>query len=83
MASNSFRGSKRGRNAEANHEPEFSCSVQELCLLMELRGADAITRIQDCYGDVNGLCNRLRTSPVEGTYMLLPLFSSPLHFFFI
>ncbi|XP_007568579.1 plasma membrane calcium-transporting ATPase 1-like [Poecilia formosa] len=66
MASNSFRGSKRGRYAEANHEPEFSCSLQELQSLMELRGADAITRIQNCYGDVNGLCTRLRTSPVEG-----------------
>ncbi|KAM4554349.1 plasma membrane calcium-transporting ATPase 1-like [Fundulus diaphanus] len=66
MARNSFRGSKRGRNAETNHEPEFSCTLQDLRLLMELRGADAITRIQDCYGDVNGLCTRLRTSPVEG-----------------
>ncbi|XP_008276216.1 plasma membrane calcium-transporting ATPase 1-like isoform X1 [Stegastes partitus] len=66
MANNSFRGSKHGRRYEANHETEFSCSLQELRSLMELRGAEAITRIQECYGDINGLCARLRTSPVEG-----------------
>ncbi|XP_076589580.1 plasma membrane calcium-transporting ATPase 1-like isoform X2 [Chaetodon auriga] len=66
MANNSFRGSKHGRRGEANHEAEFSCSVQELRSLMELRGAESLTRIQECYGDVNGLCARLRTSPIEG-----------------
>uniref|UniRef100_A0A8C4I8H6 Calcium-transporting ATPase n=1 Tax=Dicentrarchus labrax TaxID=13489 RepID=A0A8C4I8H6_DICLA len=66
MANNSFRGSKHGRHGEANHEGEFSCSLQELRSLMELRGAESLTKIQECYGDVNGLCARLRTSPVEG-----------------
>ncbi|XP_013876791.1 plasma membrane calcium-transporting ATPase 1 isoform X1 [Austrofundulus limnaeus] len=66
MAKNSFRGSKFGRRGEANHEAEFSCSLQDLCSLMELRGEEAITRIQESYGGVNGLCTRLRTSPVEG-----------------
>ncbi|KAM3610105.1 uncharacterized protein V6R79_025435 [Siganus canaliculatus] len=66
MANNSFRGSKHGRRGEANHEAEFSCSVNELRSLMELRGAEALTRIQECYGDVNGLCARLRTSHVDG-----------------
>ncbi|XP_041794062.1 plasma membrane calcium-transporting ATPase 1-like [Chelmon rostratus] len=66
MANNAFRGSKHGRRGEANHEAEFSCSLQELRSLMELRGAESLTRIQECYGDVNGLCTRLRTSPVEG-----------------
>lgn len=69
MANNSFRGSKHGQHDEANHEAEFSCSLQELRSLMELRGADALTRIQQCYGDINGLCARLRTSPVEGRYL--------------
>lgn len=41
---------------------------------MELRGPDAVTRIQDCYGGVNGLCTRLRSSPVEGNYVFLSLF---------
>ncbi|XP_040894576.1 plasma membrane calcium-transporting ATPase 1-like isoform X5 [Toxotes jaculatrix] len=66
MANNSFRGSKHGRCNEANHNAEFSCSLQELRSLMELRGPEALTKIQKCYGDVNGLCARLRTSPVEG-----------------
>uniref|UniRef100_UPI0037E85421 plasma membrane calcium-transporting ATPase 1-like isoform X1 n=1 Tax=Semicossyphus pulcher TaxID=241346 RepID=UPI0037E85421 len=66
MASNSFRGAKHGRRGEANHEAEFSCSLQELRSLMELRGPESVTRIQECYGDVNGLCARLRTSPVDG-----------------
>nr|XP_019934237.1 PREDICTED: plasma membrane calcium-transporting ATPase 1-like isoform X4 [Paralichthys olivaceus] len=66
MANNSFRGSKHGRRDDVNHEAEFSCSLQELRSLMELRGPEALTRIQKGYGDVNGLCSRLRTSPVEG-----------------
>ncbi|KAM9855087.1 plasma membrane calcium-transporting ATPase 1-like isoform 2-T2 [Aulostomus maculatus] len=65
MANSSFRGSKHGR-AEAYHEAEFSCSVMELRSLMELRGAEALGRIQESYGDVHGLCTRLRTSTVEG-----------------
>ncbi|CAG5958630.1 unnamed protein product [Menidia menidia] len=70
MANNSFRGSKHGRHGDANHDPEFSCSLQELRSLMELRGTEAIARIQESYGDVNGLCVRLRTSPAQGD--LLP-----------
>ncbi|XP_056138692.1 plasma membrane calcium-transporting ATPase 1b isoform X11 [Lampris incognitus] len=66
MANNSFRGSKHGRRAEANHDAAFSCTLKELRSLMELRGLEGLTRIQECYGDVNGLCARLRTSPVEG-----------------
>lgn len=66
MANNSLRASKHGRHGEANHEADFSCSLQELRSLMELRGAESVTRIQERYGDVGGLCARLRTSPVEG-----------------
>ncbi|KAM3833828.1 plasma membrane calcium-transporting ATPase 1-like isoform 2-T2 [Diretmus argenteus] len=66
MASNSFRGSKHGHRDEANHDADVSCSLKELRSLMELRGAEGVTRIQECYGDVHGLCARLRTSPVEG-----------------
>ena len=67
MANKSFPGSKHGR-AEAN-QTESSCSLQELRSLMELRGAEALTRIQESYGDVNGLCARLKTSPVAGKYV--------------
>uniref|UniRef100_A0A8C7TVC7 Calcium-transporting ATPase n=1 Tax=Oncorhynchus mykiss TaxID=8022 RepID=A0A8C7TVC7_ONCMY len=67
MASNSFRGSKRGRHAQANHDVgDFNCSLKELRSLMELRGPEGIARIQECYGDVEGLCTRLRTSPIHG-----------------
>uniref|UniRef100_A0A8C7MVH2 Calcium-transporting ATPase n=1 Tax=Oncorhynchus kisutch TaxID=8019 RepID=A0A8C7MVH2_ONCKI len=64
---NSFRGSKRGRHAQANHDVgDFNCSLKELRSLMELRGPEGIARIQECYGDVEGLCTRLRTSPIHG-----------------
>uniref|UniRef100_A0A673Y8W0 Calcium-transporting ATPase n=1 Tax=Salmo trutta TaxID=8032 RepID=A0A673Y8W0_SALTR len=67
MASNSIRGSKRGRHAQANHDVgDFNCSLKELRSLMELRGPEGIARIQECYGDVEGLCTRLRTSPING-----------------
>uniref|UniRef100_A0A8C7YSK3 P-type Ca(2+) transporter n=1 Tax=Oryzias sinensis TaxID=183150 RepID=A0A8C7YSK3_9TELE len=66
MANNSFRGSKYVQRGEASREAEFSCSLVELRSLMELRGVEAITRIQESYGDVNGLCLKLRTSSVEG-----------------
>ncbi|XP_039617730.1 plasma membrane calcium-transporting ATPase 1a isoform X3 [Polypterus senegalus] len=67
MANNSvsYTGVKNSV-AETNHEGDFGCSVKELRSLMELRGAEGLHKIQDCYGDVQGLCTRLKTSPVEG-----------------
>uniref|UniRef100_A0A673JFZ9 Calcium-transporting ATPase n=1 Tax=Sinocyclocheilus rhinocerous TaxID=307959 RepID=A0A673JFZ9_9TELE len=53
--------------AEPNHDGEFGCSLKELRSLMELRGAEGLHKIQETYGDVNGLCNRLKTSPVDGS----------------
>ncbi|XP_051975929.1 plasma membrane calcium-transporting ATPase 1b isoform X2 [Xyrauchen texanus] len=64
MARNSFHGSKY--KPEANHDVDFGCTIKELRSLMELRGADGLQRIQECYGDVQGLCSRLKSSPVEG-----------------
>ncbi|KAK7893126.1 hypothetical protein WMY93_022278 [Mugilogobius chulae] len=70
--SNSLRGSLRGGRAKAYHEPNQhtaepgSCSQKELSSLMELRGVEGKEKIQQLYGDVNGLCSRLRTSPTEG-----------------
>ncbi|XP_051916328.1 plasma membrane calcium-transporting ATPase 1-like isoform X1 [Hippocampus zosterae] len=66
MANSSFRGGKRGRRGSAYLETEFSCSLRELRSLMELRGDDARERIRHSYGDVDGLCARLRTSALEG-----------------
>jgi len=45
---------------------EFGCTVKELRELMEQRGLDACTRIQQQYGGVLDLCRRLYTSPTEG-----------------
>lgn len=68
MANNSFRGSKHGRRADTYHTAEFGCTVMDLRSLMELRGPEAKAKLEKSYGDVNGLCDRLRTSPVEGKY---------------
>uniref|UniRef100_A0A8B9HLS8 Calcium-transporting ATPase n=1 Tax=Astyanax mexicanus TaxID=7994 RepID=A0A8B9HLS8_ASTMX len=64
MARNSFRGSKY--KADANHDAEFGCTLKELRSLMELRGPEGLQRIQECYGDVQGLCSRLKSSCTEG-----------------
>ncbi|XP_029456628.1 plasma membrane calcium-transporting ATPase 2 [Rhinatrema bivittatum] len=57
--------SKNQRN-EANHAGEFGCTLEELRSLMELRGAEAVGKIKDFYGDTDGMCRRLKTSPTEG-----------------
>ncbi|XP_074057406.1 plasma membrane calcium-transporting ATPase 3 isoform X1 [Macrotis lagotis] len=50
----------------ANRAGGFGCTLPELRSLMELRGAEALQKIQETYGDVSGLCKRLKTSPTEG-----------------
>ncbi|XP_071669135.1 plasma membrane calcium-transporting ATPase 2 isoform X3 [Patagioenas fasciata] len=57
--------SKNQRN-EANHAGEFGCTLQELRSLMELRGTEAVVKIKETYGETEGLCRRLKTSPTEG-----------------
>ncbi|XP_075691472.1 plasma membrane calcium-transporting ATPase 3 isoform X4 [Rhinoderma darwinii] len=56
----------KNQRREQNHAGGFGCTLQELRSLMELRGAEAIQKIQDSYSDVHGLCRRLKTSPIEG-----------------
>ncbi|XP_043374629.1 plasma membrane calcium-transporting ATPase 2 isoform X6 [Dermochelys coriacea] len=56
---------KNQRN-EANHAGEFGCSLEELRSLMELRGTEAVVKIKETYGDTEGLCRHLQTSPTEG-----------------
>ncbi|XP_056395717.1 plasma membrane calcium-transporting ATPase 3 isoform X2 [Hyla sarda] len=56
----------KNQRREQNHAGGFGCTLQELRSLMELRGAEAIQKIQDSYSDVHGLCRRLKTSPTEG-----------------
>ncbi|XP_047437908.1 plasma membrane calcium-transporting ATPase 2 isoform X3 [Mugil cephalus] len=63
--SNSDFYAKNQRNEE-NHAAAFGCSVMELRALMELRGTEAVVKLQEDYGGVEGLCKRLKTSPTEG-----------------
>ncbi|KAM4036680.1 plasma membrane calcium-transporting ATPase 1 isoform 2-T4 [Anomaloglossus baeobatrachus] len=67
MANNSvaYSGVKNSIN-EANHGGDFGITIEELRALMELRSTDAVQKIQDCYGDVYGICSRLKTYPHEG-----------------
>ncbi|XP_022604741.1 plasma membrane calcium-transporting ATPase 1 isoform X2 [Seriola dumerili] len=65
MANNSYSGVKNSM-VEANHDGEFGCTLKELRSLMELRGAEAINKIGESYGDIQGFCQRLKTSPIEG-----------------
>ena len=50
---------------------DFGCTVEELKTLMEHRGHEAHQKIQNDYGGVFELCKRLKTSPNEGTMLLL------------
>ncbi|KAK1901267.1 Plasma membrane calcium-transporting ATPase 2, partial [Dissostichus eleginoides] len=51
---------------EGNHEAGFGCSVMELRSLMEMRGPEAVVKLQEDYTGTEGLCKRLKTSPTEG-----------------
>lgn len=66
--------SQRGSGAvsgasEDNPTGGFGATLDELKALMELRGAEALQKIQDSYGDTEGLCHRLKTSATEGESM--------------
>ncbi|KAM4588162.1 plasma membrane calcium-transporting ATPase 2 isoform 8-T12 [Odontesthes bonariensis] len=63
--SNSDFYAKNQRN-EGDHAAGYGCSVMELRSLMELRGTEAVVKLQEDYGGVEGLCKRLKTSPTEG-----------------
>uniref|UniRef100_A0AAQ4PVN3 Calcium-transporting ATPase n=1 Tax=Gasterosteus aculeatus aculeatus TaxID=481459 RepID=A0AAQ4PVN3_GASAC len=55
-----------GRADGANAGGEFGVTVTELTELMELRGTDALQKIQESYGDTEGLCQRLQSSTTDG-----------------
>lgn len=59
-------GGGGGRPDGSHAGGDFGVTVEELRELMELRGADALTKIQDSYGDTEGLCQRLQSSTTEG-----------------
>lgn len=70
--------SKNQRN-EANHAGEFGCTLQELRSLMELRGTEAVVKIKETYGETEGLCRHLKTSPTEGKHISLQFNQGTLH----
>uniref|UniRef100_A0A8C1UXS6 Calcium-transporting ATPase n=1 Tax=Cyprinus carpio TaxID=7962 RepID=A0A8C1UXS6_CYPCA len=45
---------------------DFGVTVEELSSLMELRGPEALQKIQENYTDTETLCHRLKTSPADG-----------------
>ncbi|XP_070823830.1 plasma membrane calcium-transporting ATPase 3b isoform X1 [Chaetodon trifascialis] len=60
-------GGGGGGRADGSHAGgDFRVTVKELRELMELRGTDALQKIQDSYGDTEGLCQRLQTSHTDG-----------------
>ncbi len=46
--------------------PPFEVSLMQLRDLMDCRGHEAITKIQQQFGSVHALCAKLRSSPNEG-----------------
>uniref|UniRef100_A0A8R1I4W9 Calcium-transporting ATPase n=1 Tax=Caenorhabditis japonica TaxID=281687 RepID=A0A8R1I4W9_CAEJA len=47
-------------------QDEFDCSIAELKFLMELRGAEVLEKINTAYNGVEGLCQKLKTDPING-----------------
>ncbi|XP_058619349.1 plasma membrane calcium-transporting ATPase 3b isoform X3 [Onychostoma macrolepis] len=61
-----FYPKRGGGDAEANHAGDFGVTLEELRTLMEMRGPEALQKIQDSFGDVEGLCQRLKSSTSDG-----------------
>ncbi|XP_035513348.1 plasma membrane calcium-transporting ATPase 3b, partial [Morone saxatilis] len=59
-------GGGGGRADGSQAGGDFGVTVNELRELMELRGTDALQKIQDSYGDTEGLCQRLQSSTTDG-----------------
>uniref|UniRef100_A0A7N9AVP0 Calcium-transporting ATPase n=1 Tax=Mastacembelus armatus TaxID=205130 RepID=A0A7N9AVP0_9TELE len=66
MANNTADHPPGNSVAEGNHDGDFGVTMTDLRDLMELRSAEAVNKIRDTYGDVQGICRRLKTSPIEG-----------------
>ncbi|XP_059185867.1 plasma membrane calcium-transporting ATPase 2-like isoform X2 [Centropristis striata] len=66
MANNTADHPPGNSVAEGNHDGDFGVSLMDLRNLMELRSAEAVNMIRDTHGDVQGICRRLKTSPIEG-----------------
>uniref|UniRef100_A0A8C5DT71 Calcium-transporting ATPase n=2 Tax=Gouania willdenowi TaxID=441366 RepID=A0A8C5DT71_GOUWI len=55
-----------GRPDGSHAGGDFVVTVKELRELMELRGSEALQKVQDSYGDIEGLCQRLQSSTTDG-----------------
>ncbi|NP_001095189.1 plasma membrane calcium-transporting ATPase 1 [Oryctolagus cuniculus] len=67
MANNSVvYGGVKNSLKEANHDGDFGITLAAVRALMELRSTDALRKILESYGDVYGICTKLKTSPNEG-----------------
>lgn len=49
-----------------NSSDEFGIPLQDLKSLMENKGKESISEVQRLYGDVDGVCKLLKTSPTKG-----------------
>ena len=58
------------QNETETDEPGFGVTMEELRTLMEIRKTEAINEIKARYGDVHGLCTKLKTSPTHGKIWL-------------
>ncbi|KAI1732668.1 e1-E2 ATPase domain-containing protein [Ditylenchus destructor] len=50
----------------AGDDSKFGCTIEELRQLMELRGLEALAKIDAEYGGIEGLCQMLLTDPANG-----------------
>ncbi|XP_013870769.1 plasma membrane calcium-transporting ATPase 1 isoform X4 [Austrofundulus limnaeus] len=66
MANNTADHPPGNSVAEDNLDGDFGVTVKDLRDLMELRSGEAVTKIQEVYGDVQSICRRMKTSPIEG-----------------
>nr|XP_043880848.1 plasma membrane calcium-transporting ATPase 2-like isoform X5 [Solea senegalensis] len=66
MANNTADHPQGNSVAEGNHDGDFGVTMTDLKGLMELRSAEAVGKIRDNFGDVQSICRRLKTSPIEG-----------------
>ncbi|XP_061665432.1 plasma membrane calcium-transporting ATPase 3b isoform X5 [Syngnathoides biaculeatus] len=55
-----------GREDGGRGGGDFGVTLKELRELMEFRGGEALQKIQDSYGDTDGLCQRLQSSTTDG-----------------
>uniref|UniRef100_A0A9J2PWK8 Calcium-transporting ATPase n=1 Tax=Ascaris lumbricoides TaxID=6252 RepID=A0A9J2PWK8_ASCLU len=47
-------------------DSQYGCTLAQLRALMELRGAEALEKVNELYGGIDGLCSLLKTDPING-----------------